>query len=165
MFSKWFCCLKESLHNIICVLLCFSASLIHNIYLEMLVYIQCIYATFEMLKYIFLVSGNVNAIHFFLPIGLQGMASKICISVFNLSPFVIHKHTLSELCFDLLTTSDVHTQPHYSIYNLHTQRKHIPPVSCRHGEFQDALKKQQKQLIHPQTLLVKMLKSEHSHYT
>ena len=54
-----------------------SASLICNIYLEMLViniYLKQRFATFEMLKYyIFLVSRNVNGRQFFLEIGLCKM--------------------------------------------------------------------------------------------
>lgn len=85
--------------------------------------------------------------------------------MFNLS-CITHKHALSELCSDLLTTLDDHTHPYYAIYNLQTQEENTPsPVSCTRCGFQDALRKQQEQLIHPQTLLLKMLKSEHSHYT
>lgn len=94
------------------------------------------------------------------------MTCKIHLFMLSLSS-MIHKHALSELCSDLLTTLDDHTHPRHSIYKLYTQRKQMHHLqSLVHAvDFKMHSKRQQKQLIHPQTLLVKMLKSRHSHYT
>lgn len=80
--------------------------------------------------------------------------------MFNFSSTIC---TLSDLCFDLLITSDEHTLS--ASLRFKGGKSTILGLFACTVDFKMHSKKQQKQLAHPQTLLVKMLKSEHSHYT